>query len=64
MAKALGITDAYMSEVLSGKHPISRPLAEKLSEEFPWKTFKEWRSAKPKEIKQAFLTKEYLEDVA
>ena len=54
MAKVMDITPAYMSEVLSGKYPISRPLAEKLSEKFPWKTFKEWRSAKPEDIRKAF----------
>jgi plasmid maintenance system antidote protein VapI len=55
MAKELGITPAYMSEVLSSKHPISRPLAEKLEARFPGTTYAEWRRSTPEDIRQAFL---------
>jgi plasmid maintenance system antidote protein VapI len=54
MAKTLKITPAYMSEILSGKHPISRPLAEKLADEFPEKTYSEWRKATPEDLRRAF----------
>lgn len=54
MANILGITPAYMSEVLSNKYPISRPLAEKLCELFPSKSFKEWRISTPEDLKLAF----------
>lgn len=54
MANILKITPAYMSEVLSQKYPISRPLAEKLSELFPSKSFREWRNATPDDIKSSF----------
>jgi hypothetical protein len=43
-----------MSEILSGKHPISRPLAEKLADEFPEKTYSEWRKATPEDLRRAF----------
>lgn len=56
MAKFLEITPAYMSEVLSKKHPISRPLAEKLAVKFPWKSYQEWRSATPDDLRMAFFT--------
>ena len=54
MANILGITPAYMSEVLSSKYPISRPLAEKLSELFPSKSFREWRNSTPNDVRRAF----------
>lgn len=55
MAQELGITPAYMSEVMSGKHPISRPLAEKLARRFPKTTFRQWRQATPDAIRQTFI---------
>ena len=56
MANILEITPAYMSEVLSKKYPISRPLAEKLSELFPSKSFREWRNSTPNDVRRAFVT--------
>lgn len=54
MAAVLNITPAYMSEILSGKHPISRPLAEKLAAEFPEKPYHQWRMSGPEDIRAAF----------
>jgi len=57
MARRLRITDAYMSEILGGKkHPrIPRPMAEKLAEIFPSKSYQEWRDSNPEEIRKAFV---------
>lgn len=54
MADILGITPAYMSELLSGKHPISWKLADKLSDLFPGRTIRQWKSADPETLKRAF----------
>jgi transcriptional regulator with XRE-family HTH domain len=54
MAAALNIKPGYMSQVMSGKHPISRPLAEKLEAMFPETSYHQWRMNGPDDIRAAF----------
>jgi plasmid maintenance system antidote protein VapI len=54
IAEILGVTPPYISELLSGKHPISWKIADKLSILFPGKSIKEWKSASPEDVKRAF----------
>ena len=50
----LGIHQSDISRLLSGARRVSYPLAEKLSDIFPWKSMKQWRNASPDEIREAF----------
>lgn len=54
ISDAIGVKQPMVSMLLSGKRPVSWPLAEKLSELFPEKTIQQWKGATPVELEQAF----------
>jgi plasmid maintenance system antidote protein VapI len=54
VCKRYGISPATVSLALSGKRPVSWPLAVKLSEDFPAKTTQQWKEATPEELRRAF----------
>ena len=54
MAETLGVTPAYISQILNDKLPLSWKLADKMAELFPGKTIKEWKNATPTQIRKAF----------
>jgi DNA-binding XRE family transcriptional regulator len=54
IAKHLGFSQPTINLTLSGKRKVSWPLAERLAEVFPGKSIKEWKHAKPSEIRAAF----------
>jgi len=54
IAKALGVSQAFISMVKRGERKISWGMSEKLSDRFPGRTIKEWKYADPKKIFQAF----------
>jgi plasmid maintenance system antidote protein VapI len=63
IAEALGVSPAFISQILNGKVGVSWKMAEKLADMFPGRSIKEWKYAKPIEVKKAFLTKMYSEDM-
>jgi plasmid maintenance system antidote protein VapI len=63
ISQRLGVSQTMVSLILAGKRPITWPLAEKLSDIFPGRSVREWKYAKPVEVKKAFLTKMYSEDM-
>jgi plasmid maintenance system antidote protein VapI len=54
MAKTLGVSPAYVCQILTGKVSVSWKMADKLSELFPGKTLKQWKAAGPDDIRRAF----------
>lgn len=50
-AKFLGISQAYMNLIYTGKKPVSWQLAYKLSNLFPQKNIEWWKFATPAQIK-------------
>lgn len=54
MAEILGVTPAYVCQILTGKLPVSWKMAEKLSDLFPGRSIREWKYAKPTDVKRAF----------
>jgi len=53
ISQQLGMTEQYLSMLLSGERKISWPLAEKLTELFPGKSISEWKRAATEELKRA-----------
>tara|TARA_B100000614_G_C14501067_1_gene474694 strand:+ start:1063 stop:1278 length:216 start_codon:yes stop_codon:yes gene_type:complete len=54
IGEALGVTQAMVSMLLSGKRSISWPLAQKLAAIFPGKDIVTWKNASPQELRRAF----------
>lgn len=54
IANILGITEQYLSMLLSGKRQVSWRLAERLAELFPVRTIQGWKIATPEELNRAF----------
>lgn len=54
IAEALSVSQAFVSMVLSGKKPISWPMADRLNELFPDKSIKQWKQATPDDLRRAF----------
>ena len=54
ISKQLGISETYLSILLSGERKVSWPLAERLSKKFPGRSISEWKRVSPGELKQAF----------
>ncbi|WP_156887649.1 hypothetical protein [Desulfotignum balticum] len=54
ICKRYGLSPATVSLTLSGKRPVSWPLAVKLSEDFPAKTTQQWKDASPEDLRRAF----------
>ena len=58
MAEILGVSPAFISQVLNGKVAVSWKLAEKLSVLFPGKSIREWKYAEPTDVRRAFRNME------
>jgi len=54
ISQILGFSQPTINLVLTGKRPVSWPLAEKLANLFPHKTIQDWKAAKPEDIIRAF----------
>ena len=54
IAKALDVSQPFIHRIITGKDPVTWPLAEKLSDLFPGKSIKEWKRSGPEDIKRAF----------
>lgn len=54
IAQTLGVSQSFVSQLLTEKKKVSWPLAEKLSDLFPGKTIQQWKRATPEDLKQAF----------
>jgi len=54
ISRHLGISQAMVSMVLTGKRPVSWPMAVRLAEMFPGKSLAQWKDAEPDDLRKAF----------
>jgi len=54
IAKALDVSQPFISYIMTGESKIPWPMAERLADMFPGRSISEWKRATPAVLKRAF----------